>query len=539
MARRRELLNVIRDRLQDERGTIFKHARLQIALTYPSPYSVGMSSLGYQVIYKILNERQDTSCERAFLPDDVEAWRRSNAPLVTYETQRPVSDFPIIAFSLAYELELPGLMECLSLSGLPVLASERDASHPLVVVGGPLTFSNPVPAGPFADVMIIGEAEEAILALLDAYEGSAGDRQGLLKALAGQPGFYVPSIHGETPPPVIAANNALLPASSVILTPHTELANMHLVESERGCHRSCTFCVMRRSTNGGMRLASPEAILATIPEEAPKVGLVGAAVSDHPKLVQIVRSIVESGRQVGLSSLRADRMNPELMSWLARGGYRTITVAGDGASERLRIMMMKHIRAKHLRRTAELVREHKLKRMKMYMIVGLPNETYDDLDELIELGREISAICPVAMGISTFVAKRNTPLDKQPFVPIKEVERRLKYLRRGLGGRLELRATSVRWAWVEYCLAQGGFEMGLAARDAWEAGGSFGAWRKAIKRHGGAPEGTAAPPVIPKTRAERLALSDARKARAEGRPWPPRQETFSPSSAEDRVHFGV
>ncbi len=523
MAQRRKLYQIMDDRLAQERGTITKHAPVRVALTYPSPYHIGMSSLGYQVIYRLLNEREGVVCERAFLPDDVEAWKAARAPLVTYETRQPVGDSPVIAFSLAYELELPGVLECLRLSGVPVLASERGQGWPLVVVGGPLTFSNPVPAGPFADVIIMGEAEEAIGELMDLIcEGADSDRPALLQELARRPGFYVPSIHGERATAVIAASLSLLPAYSTILTPNTELSNMHLVESERGCHRACTFCVMRRSTNGGMRLCSPEQIIDTVPDYATKVGLVGAAVSDHPKLVPLVKELVESGRQVSLSSLRADRLTPELLHWLTEGGYRTITVASDGASERLRIMMKKHIRAKHLRRAAELVRDHGRGKLKVYMMIGVPGETQEDLEELVEFSRELASIASLAMGISTFVAKRNTPLDRQPFAGIKPVEAKLKFLRRELGRKIDLRSTSARWAWVEYCLAQGGFAMGMAAKEAWERGGRFADWKKAIKNHGGAPVGDAPLPAVPRNRAERLAMSDARKAREEGRPWPPR-----------------
>lgn len=510
MHTRRTLLREIQNRLDIEKGTLYGHGSYSVALTYPSPYRVGMSSLGYQVIYGQFNEHQDVVCERAFLPDDLDAWKQSRVPLVTYESQRPVGDFNLIAFSLAYELELPGLMECLDLSGVPVLASERTERDPLVLIGGPLTFSNPVPSGPFADAIVMGEAEEAIHTFIEVHR-EQGTRRDTLEALAKIPGFYVPSIHGDTPPAVIAANNDCLPASSIILTPDTELSNMHLVEAERGCHRACTFCVMRRSTNGGMRLAGVEKVMNTIPDYAPKVGLVGAAVSDHPHLVDLVRSIVDSGRQVSLSSLRADRLTPELMKGLADGGYRTITVASDGASQRLRTMMMKRIREKHLIRAAELVKEFGLKRLKVYMIVGLPHETEEDLEELARFMNELSKICSVAMGTAPFVAKRNTPLDQQGFAGIKEVERRLRFLQKKLGRRIELRSTSARWAWIEYCLAQGDSRMGLAAMDAWKAGGSFAAWKKAIKKHGGAPVGTAPLPPIPKTREERLTLKRQEK----------------------------
>lgn len=469
--------------LDAEVGTLYREAPVRVSLIYPSPYRAGMSSLGYQMLYRVINERPDTVAERAFLPDDIAAWRSSRMPLLTFEQGRPVGDANLVAFSLAYELELPGLIECLQLSGLEPRACDRSASDPLVVVGGPLTFSNPLPVGPLADVVVMGEGEEVIHTVLDLLQESA-NKDDLLDRLAEVAGCWVPARHGERLLPVVAVDNARLPAWSVIRTPHTELSNMHLVEAERGCHRKCTFCVMRRSTNGGMRLASPESILGSIPEDATRVGLVGAAVSDHPRLIPIVEGIVESGREVGLSSLRADRLSDTLVELLKRGGYRTLTVASDGASERLRIAMQKVIREEHLLRAAEFSARHQMRLLKIYMMVGVPGETREDLDELVLFAREASRITPIALGIAPFVSKRNTPMDRLPFAGIREVEQTLQLLRRALRGyRVDLRATSARWAWVEHALAQGGFDMTEAALEAHAEGGGFSAWKKAIRRH--------------------------------------------------------
>ena len=491
-------------RLSDEVGTLFKQAGLPVALVYPSPYHVGMSSLGYQAVYRELNALPGVAAERAFLPDDVPAATARREPLATYESGRPVGDFPVLAFSLAYELEIAGLVQCLDLAGIPALASERDGAPgrwPLVVVGGPLTFSNPVPAGPYADLIVMGEAEGILPELMEAVAGacnSAGDRARMLIELARRPGYYVPSIHGETPPAIVAADNSRLPAYSQILTPHTELASMFLVEPERGCHRGCTYCVMRRSTNGGMRTVAPEVVLGRIPDAARRVGLVGAAVTDHPKLPEILRGVVDSGREVGISSLRADRLDDEIVGLLKRGGYRTLTTAADGSSERLREEIERKTKEKHLLRAAELCREHGLKQLKLYMMVGLPGETMADIDELGRFALELARVAPkLAFGIAPFVAKRNTPLDRQPFAPIAEVEARLARLRSLTGGRVELRPTSPKWAWVEYRLAQGGFAAGLAAARAARAGGRFGDWRTALAE---VPVPEVLPPPPPKPR---------------------------------------
>ena len=472
-------------RLSDEVGTLFKQAALPVALVYPSPYHVGMSSLGFQTIYRELHALPDVTAERAFLPDDVAAAKLTREALCTYESNRPVSDFPIVAFSLAYELELAGLVDCLDMSGIPALAADRAQDphrHPLVLVGGPLTFSNPVPAGPFADVMIMGEAED-LIGIFVGHVLAERDRSSLLSKLAAIPGFYVPSIHGETPPGVAKVPNERLPAHSQIRTPHTELSNMLLIEPERGCHRECTYCVMRRSTNGGMRLVAPAKLLSLIPDDVKRVGLVGAAVTDHPKLPEILAALVAKGRGVGISSLRADRLTDEIVGLLKAGGYRTLTTASDGSSERMRIAIARKTHERHLLAAAELTRKHGLRLLKLYMMLGLPGETMDDVDELIRFAKELAQIAPkVAFGIAPFVAKRNTPLDQHAFEDTAVIEDRLKRLRDGVKGKVDIRSTSARWAWVEYRLAQGGFSAGLAAAEAARAGGAFGVWKKALAK---------------------------------------------------------
>jgi radical SAM superfamily enzyme YgiQ (UPF0313 family) len=255
---------------------------------------------------------------------------------------------------------------------------------------------------------------------------------------------------------------------------------MFLIESERGCSRMCTYCVMRRSTNGGMRLAPMERILELVPEDAKRVGLVGAAVSDHPRIVQIVNTLADRGIEVGLSSLRPDRLSDDFVGALKRGGYKTLTTAMDGPSERLRASLERKAKVKHLLRAAELARKHKMDRLKLYLMIGLPSETDADIDECVAFGTELSKIVPIALGIAPFCAKRNTPLDGQAFAGIDVVDRRLDRLRRGLRGRVDVRSTSAKWAWVEYVLAQGGEAAGLAAVEAARAGGRFADYRRAF-----------------------------------------------------------
>ena len=487
MATRYELEEQIDSLLNQEIGTIYGDAPIRIALVYPSPYRVGMSSLGFQTIYRTLNSRDDVVCERAFLPDDPQAWHDARMPLVSFESKRRIDEFDIVAFSVAYEVEILGLLECLDLAGIPFRHADRKGGGwPFILFGGPLTNSNPLPVAPFCDAMVMGEGEELVHLTVNWWR-EAKDRARLLEDLAVVPGFYVPSIHGEVLRPLAQARNESLPAYSQIVTPNTELSNMHLVENARGCHRGCSFCVMRRTTNGGMRPVPAEQVLATIPDHAKRVGLVGAATSDHPEIIEIMQAIVGAGREVGLSSLRADRMTEQFVGLLAEGGARSLTVASDGSSARIRKIAMKNIRDEHLVKCAELVRDVGMKHLKLYMVIGYPEETMDDIDEMVEFVGRLNEICPVALGMSPLVAKKNTPLDAVPFEQPKSLEAKIKRVHDGLGRHVDIRSTSVRWAWIEYQLAQGGWDMADAAEAAYEGGGSFGAWKRAFKKHAKKP----------------------------------------------------
>jgi radical SAM superfamily enzyme YgiQ (UPF0313 family) len=479
-----ELSMTVKNRLARERGTLYKSAPLRIALCYPSPYRIGMSSLGYQTIYREINLHPHASAERAFLPDDAVAYRKSKTQIFTYESSTPLGDFPIAAFSVAYELEITGLFEMLALSGVPPLRSERDEHHPFVLVGGPLTNSNPAPLAPFADLIILGEAEELIHEFLDAAVDMGKDR--LRAHFASRPGCFAPGLSPEYPA-IAKASDARLPARSQVLTPDSVLPSMFLIEPERGCSRGCTYCVMRRTTNGGMRLVQPETVLSLIPEDARRVGLVGAAVTDHPRIKDVVRTLVDSGREIGISSLRADRLDREFVGLLARGGYRTLTTASDGSSQRLRNAVDRKTSEQQLIRAAEFVREFQLERLKLYQVVGLPDETPEDIDELIRFSLDLAGITRLSLSIAPFVAKRNTPLDGAPFEPIRSIEQKLAQLRDGLRGKVEIKPASARWAWVEYMLSQCGEEAGLAAMRAWRAGGKFAAWKRAFTELGVQP----------------------------------------------------
>ena len=471
----------VRERLAAERGRLDKEAPFAVALLYPSPYGAGMSSLGYQRIYRAVQEAPGLAGERVFLDDEAETdFSKQTRPL-TYEKERPLEDFPVIATSVAYELEIAGLVAMLDAAGIPVRRDERDERHPFILAGGPLTFSNPLTLASLVDAIVIGEAEEIVVPVLRVLESMQGSpRHAVLAELAKIPHVFVPALHGEALPIVAKADASLLPAWAPIMTPHAALSDMFLIETERGCSRTCTYCVMRRSTNGGMRLVPMERILEIIPADARRVGLVGAAVSDHPRIVNIVSTLADRGVEVGLSSLRPDRLTDDFVGALKRAGYKTLTTAMDGPSDRLRGMLERRAKEKHLQRAAELARQHRMDRLKLYLMIGLPSETDADIDECVAFVTELSKVAPISLGIAPFCAKRNTPLDGQPFAGIDVVGARLERLKRGFKGRVDVRSTSAKWAWVEYVLAQGGADEGLLVVDAVRSGGRFADFRRAF-----------------------------------------------------------
>jgi len=485
-------LATIRRRLAAEVGRIDKRAPFTVCLGYPSPYRAGMSSLGFLQIYRSIQDEPGMAAERAFLADD-EAGEHE-APL-TYEGGRTLGEFPVLAVSVAYELELAGLVKLLTAAGIPPLREARNERHPFILAGGPLTFSNPLPLAAFADAIVMGEADTLAIDALRALR-DAGSREAALDALAALPHVFVPARH-DAMPGVAQCDDALLPAWAPIRTPEAELSSMFLIETERGCSRGCTYCVMRRSTNGGMRVVAKERILELIPPDARRVGLVGAAVSDHPRIAEIVRALGERGAEVGLSSLRPDRLTDELVGALKLAGYRTPTTAMDGTSDRVRELLDRRARIRHLERAAELARTHGMSRLKLYLMIGVPGEEDEDVDECVAFTTSLSKRIPVALGIAPFCPKRNTPLSDATYAGIPVIQRRLDRLRTGLKGRAEVRATSARWAWVEAVLAKGGEAEGRAVLEAVQAGGSFAAYQRAFSKiPGAAPARRRGLPVV-------------------------------------------
>lgn len=463
--------------LASERGTIFKEAPLRIALCYPLPYHAAMSSLGYQVIYRLMNAHEGLSCERVVLPDDVRAWRERGHEPVSIETGRPLSQFDAVAFSMTWDLDILGFFDMLELARIPIERDKRNRWHPAVLIGGPLTASNPLPLADFIDFAVIGDGEVAVPQMAAAMTDAA-DRDDLMDRLGRIDGVWVPETQGDRIPPTQKVT-AGLPAVSQIVTPLAELSNMFLVEGSRGCPRFCKFCLVR-SPESPMRQTEVARVMAAVPPWAERVGFVGAAISEWDGIREAMRAVVDSGRGIGISSLRADRMDHEFVELLYRGGARTMTIASDAPSQRQRNKMAKGIRTEHLWNSATLARDVGMLKIKLYVIIGLPTEDDADIEELIAFCRDLNGVLPTALGVSPLVPKLHTPLGDAPFAGIAAIDAKLDRLRKGLDGTAEIRSTSARWAWVEYRMSQGDAGAGHAALKAWRDGGDFRAWERAF-----------------------------------------------------------
>ncbi len=454
---------------REQRLQPFAPGRFRWLHAYPAPYRVGMSSLGFLTLHREISGRPDWSVERVFLPAG-----RDAGPLRAWESGDDVRRFDAVGISIAHELEIGAVVRLLQGLGLAPLSRDRPVQDPPVILGGPLTGINPRPLAPFADLVVVGEADAAIHTLCDALE------RGPLEDLPDAPGLFWPGRGAGEPPAPLRLAAEHLPAWSAIWSPDAELTNMALVEVARSCKRACAFCASSRLAMGPCRTVPADAILAAIPEAAPRVGLVGTAVSDHPDLRRLLESVVARGREVGVSSIRVDRLDAELLELLQRGGLRTLTVGVDGASERLRRAVRKGVTEEHLVRAAELAQAAHLRRLKLYQLVGLPEEADADLDELVALVERLARIVPVTLTVTPFVPKPGTPLFDASPLPVKEIQRRLKRVQHRLRRVARVRPDSARWAWVEAQIARGDAATGEAVLAAERAGGRYADYRRAL-----------------------------------------------------------
>ena len=510
--------------LARERGTIYKKPggqAVRIALAYPNTYYLGMSNLGFQTMYRHLNERDDVVCERAFLPEpaDLDALSRTRKPLVTLESGLPLGSCDIVAFSISFENDYPNLIRILELARVPVLAADRTPFDPVVLVGGAVTYINPEPLADFADAMVIGDGEEAAYAYIDRYVADRGlDREGHLARAMTLEGVYVPALQGAAPgdrrvppadepsaeaecdvakagcdaepgdgasaPPGRIAKQQVgvfedYPAHSAVLTPDTEFGDMLLIEISRGCPRRCRFCAVSY-VYPRFRALKPATILDVIrsknasldregKEGLKAVGLVSSAMCDYPYLDELCEGLEETGLRVGVSSVRVDLVPDSLLRLMLKTGLRTMTIAPEAGSERLRKAINKPISSEEILTGARRILEKGIRHLKVYYMVGLPTETDADVEELIEMTRQLAGLqreCGepggrLRLSINPFVPKALTPFQWSPMASPREVRRKLNRIRKALRGTpgVDVKHESLKSAYFEAILSRGGREL--------------------------------------------------------------------------------
>jgi radical SAM superfamily enzyme YgiQ (UPF0313 family) len=444
--------------------------RLRVALAFPNTYWVGMSNLGFQTIYRLFNAEDDIVCERFFLPPKQELAELSAArtPLVTLESQTPVGEFDIIAFSVSFEWDYVNVLTLLRLAGVPAYAAERSPRHPLVVIGGAVTFVNPEPLAPFADVIAAGEGEVLVPGLRRAIS-AATDREDLLRLLATERGFYVPSLYdphydddgaltgytvrpgAEAPLPVrkaaLKVTDAVDPPATGIFTPDTEFGSRFLVEVVRGCANLCRFCWA--GYNYLPVRAFPADRILQLAREArahsSRVGLVSIALCDHPDIERILASLLEMGYAISPASLRLDDLTESIVRVLHQSGERTITIAPETGSDRLRRVINKTVTNDEILDRAELIFANGIENLKLYYMLGLPTETDDDLvaireltlqirDRMLKYARPKGQLGRIIASVNPLIPKPGTAFQWLPMEDPATVDRKIKRLRQLTAG---------------------------------------------------------------------------------------------------------
>src|SRR5512143_2900717 len=492
-----------------ERGAVIKPqgADVAVALAYPNTYHVGMSNLGLHQIYALLNSRPDTACERVFLPDDedLEEYEKSGAKLFSLENKRQVQEFDILAFSVSFEQDYLNILEMLRLAGVRADKRERTAADPLLVLGGICSFFNPEPLADFFDVVIVGEGEEVAGEFIDAFKARRGQgRRELLRTLGRIPGVYVPEFYdvvyngdgtikartkleSSAPDRIVKRTVRDIdrsPAASVILTPDTEFSDRYLAEITRGCGRHCRFCMA-----GYIYLPPRNLAVDTAREQAQRaddlcgrIGLVGAAISDYPEIGELCAAI-EGG--VSVSSLRADSVSEALISRLSKSGHKTISIAPEAGSERLRKVINKGVTEADILRAADMVFGRGIPNLKLYFLIGLPTETQEDVDGIIALAGKVhevqlkharpqGRIGRTTLSVNSFVPKPFTPFQWEPMEAVEALNKKLRSLEKAVRkmGNMNIIHDLPKWEHVQALLSRGDRRVGRLILPAHDTGGA-------------------------------------------------------------------
>ena len=508
------------DRLQalykdeDSRVTVNPHAGQKVAIVYPNTYFVGMSNLGLHIIYEEINLRNDSVCERIFLPEkkELEAYDKTKTPLMSVETQRPMHQFDVVAFDVTFEMDYFHIPLMLRHGRVPIMGKDRTEFDPIVIAGGPCATFNPEPFADFIDAFIIGEGEGIVSRVLDIIRDGKMeglDRHAILRQLANISGVYVPSLYvpiysydgefkgydiAEGAPTTIKRHFEMLTSGgeTVVATNYTEFGAMYIIEVARGCGRHCRFCM------AGYCFRVPRVRPLDILKEGvdraeklgKKVGLMGAAISDYPEVDELVTYIRSKDMRYSCASLRADSLTQAVVDGLADSGQKTITIAPETGSERLRRVINKGISEEHLQNAATLSAKSGIQHMRLYIMIGLPTETDEDIEAIVGLAErtqahmaEVGCKGRLTLSINPFIPKPFTPFQWMAMDNQKTVEKKLQYIKKALqkNRRIEVLVESPKEAYIQGILARGDRRLGavLAACAADRGSKSFKAEMKA------------------------------------------------------------
>ena len=513
---RKDLIDRLQELYKDEdsRVTVNPHAGQKVAIVYPNTYFVGMSNLGLHIIYEEINLRQDSVCERIFLPEkkELEAYDKTKTPLMSVETQRPMHQFDVVAFDVTFEMDYFHIPLMLRHGRVPIMGKDRTEFDPIVIAGGPCATFNPEPFADFIDAFIIGEGEGIVSRVLDIIRDGKMeglDRHAILRQLADVSGVYVPSLYvpiysdngefkgydiAEGVPKTITRHFEMLTSGgeTVVATNYTEFGAMYIIEVARGCGRHCRFCM------AGYCFRVPRVRPLDILKEGvdraeklgKKVGLMGAAISDYPEVDELVNYIRSKDMRYSCASLRADSLTQAVVDGLADSGQKTITIAPETGSERLRRVINKGISEEHLQNAATLSAKSGIQHMRLYIMIGLPTETDEDIEAIVGLAErtqahmaEVGCKGRLTLSINPFIPKPFTPFQWMAMDNQKTVEKKLQYIKKALqkNRRIEVLVESPKEAYIQGVLARGDRRLGavLAACAADRGSKSFKAEMKA------------------------------------------------------------
>jgi len=440
------------DLLSLEKGVLSLNpeGKIRAVIIYPNVYRVAMSNLGFQSVYGILNEIYNISCERAFLPEADEEARllRTNSRLCSFESSTPLPEFDLIIFSVSFENDYLNVLKILSLSGIPLLSSERDDNAPLIIAGGIALSSNPEPLSMFIDLFLLGEAEPIISSAKEKLNGaSGGEKKGaILAALSEIEGAYLPQLSARNDNREVKISRLtdmeISSTYSRIVTPESEFSSMHIVEVSRGCPAMCRFCLLG-NFGGKLRFKSAEKLLSHIDKglnSTSKVGLITSSMAEHREFSAIASEILKRKIEVSFSSIRFADLKDEFVNFLIKCGQKTVTLAPECGTDRMRQIAGKELDEDEMIEKICMLGKRGIKNIKLYFLVGLPGETEEDVGAIVSLVKKIrhngakhSISLNLSVSASSFVPKPFTPFQWAPMDDIKSLKEKLGFLTRSFG----------------------------------------------------------------------------------------------------------